>query len=89
MNLSISPDLEAQIDVELRSGRFNNAGEFLSAAVQHYLIAREMGEVYSRADVEEKLTRGLAQIERGETVDGEEFMQQLRRRTREARRTRP
>jgi predicted transcriptional regulator len=40
----------------------------------------EYGHEYTREEVEEKIARGLAQLERGEGVDGEEFFEQLRKR---------
>ena len=57
-------------------------------AVYHYIVARELGEDYSREEIEEKITRGLAQVERGDTVDGEEFFEHLRLRGEELRRKR-
>jgi predicted transcriptional regulator len=45
----------------------------------------EYGEEYAREEVEEKISRGLAQLERGEGVDGEEFFEQLRKRGEELR----
>src|SRR5713101_5159440 len=35
--------------------------EFVDKAVYHYLIARDLGEDYTREEVEEKIARGLAQ----------------------------
>ena len=45
----------------------------------------EYGQEYTREEVEEKIARGLAQLERGEGVDGEEFFEQLRKRGQELR----
>jgi len=59
--------------------------EFLNKAVYHYVVARDLGEEYSREQIEEKIARGLAQVERGETVDGDEFFEQLRLRGEELR----
>ena len=78
MNVTLPPDLERVVSDELQSGRFHGAGEFLTAAVQHYLIARDLGEAYSRGEIEDKIERGLAQIERGEVIDGEEAFRRLR-----------
>ena len=45
-----------------------------------------LSKEYSRREIEEKIARGLAQVERGETVDGDEFFEQLRLRGEELRR---
>ena len=78
MNVTLKPALEKLIEEEVKSGRSTNPDEFLDKAVYHYLVARDLGEEYSRAEIEEKISRGLAQLKRGETVDGDEFFEQLR-----------
>jgi hypothetical protein len=45
----------------------------------------EYGQEYTREEVEEKIARGLAQLEKGEGVDGEKFFEQLRKRGQELR----
>jgi hypothetical protein len=42
--------------------------------------------VYSPEQINEKIARGLAQVDRGETVDGPEFFKSIRRRAEELRR---
>lgn len=71
MKVIVTPDLKKLIESELRTGRFDNAEQFLKAAVEHYLIARDLGGTYTREEIEEKIARGLSQIEEGETVDGD------------------
>ncbi len=83
MKVIVTPDLEKLIQSELQTGRFDNAEEFLKAAVEHYLIARDLGSTYTREEIEEKIVRGLSQIEAGETVDGDEAFAQLRARSAE------
>ena len=86
MKLAVTPDVEKIIESELQTGRFQNVEEFLKVAVQHYIIARDLGETYTRDEIEETIARGLAQIEQGETVDGDEAFAQLRARNAERRR---
>jgi predicted transcriptional regulator len=52
----------------------------VSTALEHYLIAREFGEEYTREEIDSKIARGLAQLEEGKGIDGQEFFAQLRRR---------
>ena len=88
MNLTLKPEIEKLIDDEVKSGRSADPSDFLDKAVYHYIVARDLGEEYSREEIEEKINRGLAQVERGETVDGNEFFEQLRLRGEEIRRKR-
>ena len=70
MDVILRPELERLIAAELDSGRSTDPNEFLDKAVYHYVIARELGEAYTREEIDEKIARGLAQAELGETEDG-------------------
>jgi Arc/MetJ-type ribon-helix-helix transcriptional regulator len=86
MTVSLTPELQHLIDAEVAAGRFRDVDEFLEAAVQHYVIARDLGETYAREEIEEKIAHGLAQVEHGETIDGDEAFLQLRSQSAERRR---
>ena len=88
MKVVVTANLEKLIESELRTGRFDNAEQFLKAAVEHYLIARDLGDTYTCGEIEEKIGRGLTQIEQGETVDGDEAFAQLHARSAERRQKR-
>ena len=88
MDFTINPTLQKLIEEEIKSGRSTNPDEFLDKAVYHYVIARDLGEDISREEVEEKIARGLAEAERGETIDCEEAFRQLRAYSAERRRQR-
>jgi antitoxin ParD1/3/4 len=88
MNVTLKPELEKLIEEEVKSGRSTDPNEFLDKAVYHFVLARDLGEEYSRDEIEEKIARGLAQAERGETIDGEEAFRQLRAYSAERRRHR-
>ena len=88
MNVTLKPELEKVIEEEVRSGRSTGPDEFLDKAIYHFVLARDLGEVHSREEIETKIARGLAQAESGETVDGDEFFEQLRLRGERLRRTR-
>lgn len=88
MNVTLRPEVEKLIENEVKSGRSTGPDEFLDKAVYHYLVARDLGEDHSREEIEEKIARGLAQSERGETVDSDEFFERLRLRGEEIRRHR-
>ena len=78
MKVTLRPEIERLITEEVESGRVTNSDEFLDKAVYHYVVARDLGEEYTREELEEKIARGLAQAERGEAIDGEEAFRQLR-----------
>ena len=78
MDVTLKPEVAKLIEDELKAGRSADASEFIDKAVYHFVVARDLGQAYSRQELEEKIARGMAQIERGETVDGDEFFEQLR-----------
>jgi hypothetical protein len=70
LKVTLKPEIERVIAKEVESGRSTNPDEFLDKAVYHYLIARDLGEDYTREEVEEKIARGLAQAERRPRILG-------------------
>ncbi len=88
MDVVLDPETEKLVQEELQSGRFKNPAALIGAALKHFLIAREFGEEYTRQEIEEKIARGISQLDRGEGVDGDEFFEKLRLRGEEFRRQR-
>ena len=88
MDFKINPALQKLIDEDIKAGRSTNPDEFLDKAVYHYVIARDLGEDFSREEVEEKIAQSLAEAERGKTIDCEEAFRQLRAYSAERRRQR-
>ncbi len=80
MEVKLDAETEKLVQQEIATGRFRDAAALVDTALHHYLIARELGEEYTREEIEGKIARGLAQLEAGQGVDGEEFFEQLRRR---------
>ncbi len=78
MKVTLKPEIEKLIAEDVGSGRSKDPDEFLDKAVYHYIVARDLGEDHTREEVEEKIARGMAQAEHGETIDGEEAFRQLR-----------
>ena len=78
MNVILKPELEKLIEDEVKAGRSTDPNEFLDKAIYHFVVARDLGEEYSRDEIEAKIARGLAQADRGETIDGEEAFHRLR-----------
>lgn len=78
MEVKLDGKTEKLVQKEIEAGRFPDAGSLVGVAVEHYLIAREFGEEYTREEIREKIERGWTQLEGGQSVDGEEFFEQLR-----------
>jgi Arc/MetJ-type ribon-helix-helix transcriptional regulator len=79
MDVKLDASTEKLIEKELKEGRFPNATALVETALQHYLIAREFGEEYTREEIDEKIARGLQQLDEGKGLDGEQFFERLRR----------
>ena len=78
MNVTLKPELETLIAAEVKAGRAADPGEFLNKAVYHYLVARDLGQEYTPEEMDAMISEGLDDIERGDTVEGEEAFRQLR-----------
>jgi predicted transcriptional regulator len=85
MDVKLDAETEKLVQKEIETGRFPDPATLVGVALQHDLIAREFGEEYTREEIDEKIRRGLAQLEAGEGVDGEEFFEQLKKRGQELR----
>ena len=81
MDVKLDAETEKLVQKEIETGRFPDAAALVGTALQHYLMARELGEEYTREEIDGKIARGLAQLDAGQGVDGEEFFEQLRKRS--------
>jgi antitoxin ParD1/3/4 len=88
MDVMLKPELEKLVEDEVKSGRSTDPSEFLNRAVYHYVLARDLGEDYAPEEIDRMIAEGLDDIERGDTVDGEEALRQLRAHSAERRRQR-
>jgi antitoxin ParD1/3/4 len=80
MDVKLDAETEKLVQKEMETGRFPDPATLVGVALQHYFIAREFGEEYTREEIDEKIARGLAQLDAGQGVNGEEFFEQLRKR---------
>ena len=88
MNIDLKPELEKLIAAEVDAGRSSDAGDFVNKAIYHFLVARDLGQEYTASEMDRVITEGLDDIDRGETIDGEEAFRQLRAYSDERRRQR-
>jgi antitoxin ParD1/3/4 len=82
MDVKLDSETERLIREELQAGRFSDASALVGAALKHFFIARELGEEYTREEIERKIARGIAQLDAGEGIDGEKFFEDLPQRGR-------
>jgi antitoxin ParD1/3/4 len=66
-----------RIQQEVEAGRFTDARELVAAAVDAYLREPDVLQVYTREEIEAKIDRGLAELDAGQGIDGEEFFRGL------------
>jgi antitoxin ParD1/3/4 len=87
LNISLTPDLSRFGESRLRSGKYQTASEVVREALR-LLEGRDRAPVASVEQLKREIEVGLAQLRRGEGVDGEDFFRRLaaRRRARAPRR---
>jgi hypothetical protein len=74
----MKPELEKLVEDEVKSGRSTDPDEFLSKAVYHYILARDLGEEYTPKEIDGMIAEGLDDIHRGNTLEAKEALRQLR-----------
>ena len=76
MNVSLTPGLEKLVQAKVASGRFHSASEVVEEAL-HLLEQQEIDRETHLQELRARMDEGLASLDRGEWVDGEEFMQRM------------
>jgi antitoxin ParD1/3/4 len=87
LNVSLTPDLSRFVKSRLRSGKYQSASELVREALR-LLEERDQALPATVEEMKREIEVGLAQLRRGESVDGEDFFRRLvaRRRARRSRR---
>jgi len=87
LNVSLTPDLSRFVENRVRSGKYLTASEVVREALR-LLEARDQTSPASLHELEREIETGLAQLRRGEGVEGGEFFRVLlaRRGPKQARR---
>ena len=84
LNVSLTPDLSRFVENRIRSGKYQSASEVVREALR-LLEGRDQTSVARIEDLKREIEVGLAQLRRGEGVDGEGFFRDLAARRREKR----
>ena len=85
MNVSLGNKWEKFVDKKVSSGDYQTASEVLRDGLR-LLEERDLLKrisVSSMAELEQKLMEGVASLERGEGVEGDEAFRRLRQRTKD------
>lgn len=77
MNISLTPELEQLIQTQLESGKYTSAEEVILAGIK---LLEERERVYKGRfeELKKEVTIGIEELERGESFDGREVIEQLR-----------
>ncbi|MDJ0619670.1 MAG: type II toxin-antitoxin system ParD family antitoxin [Calothrix sp. MO_192.B10] len=86
MNIQLKPEQEQFIQSRIASGRYENANDVIALALK-LLEEWEKGYQEWEEKTREKVAVGLAQIERGEVLDGEVVIARLEEKLLQARRS--
>lgn len=76
MNVSLTPELEKLVEAKIASGRFHSPSEVVEEAL-HLLEQQEIDREIDLKELRARMDQALAEADRGEFVDGEEFMQRM------------
>ncbi|MCT7985840.1 MULTISPECIES: type II toxin-antitoxin system ParD family antitoxin [Oscillatoriales] len=77
MNISLTPTQQEFIRATVNRGRYASEGEVVAAALQ-LLEDREKRYQEKLAELQEKITVGIESLDRGEGIDGETALRELR-----------
>ncbi|MBD1219146.1 type II toxin-antitoxin system ParD family antitoxin [Aphanizomenon flos-aquae NRERC-008] len=84
MNIQIKPELEQIIQAQIATGRYTNPEDVISKALK-LLLEWDKGYQNWVEETREKVDVAIEQLDRGEGINGEVVISQLRDKLREAR----
>lgn len=76
MNVHLTRELEQLVHKKVSSGRYNSASEVVREALRLMEQKDELREIQLR-ELRARIDKGLFEAQRGESADGETFMQGL------------
>ena len=84
MNIQIKPELEQIIQAQIATGRYTNPEDVISKALK-LLLEWDKGYQNWVEETREKVDIAIEQLDRGEGINGEVVISQLRDKLRQAR----
>jgi len=84
MNITLKPEQQKLIQARIESGKYSTVEEIITAALQ---LLEERDRKYENwiAETQPKVAMGIAELERGEGIDGEVVIAKLREKFRQMR----
>jgi antitoxin ParD1/3/4 len=83
MNISLTPELEKFIHHEVKGGLYQSASEVVRAGLRRLKEDKDRKPSFSVSSLEEledKLSEGVEQLERGDGIPGDQVFSELRKR---------
>lgn len=84
MNVNLTPELEALVQRKVASGLYNNQSEVVREALRLLALQDKVREDHAKG-LRKALAEGLAQADRGELLDGDQVVAEVRRALRKRR----
>jgi len=84
MNIQIKPELEQIIQAQIATGRYTNPEDVITKALK-LLLEWDKGYQNWVEETREKVDVAIEQLDRGEGIDGDVVISQLRDKLRQAR----
>ena len=84
MNIQIKPELEQIIEAQIATGRYTNPEDVISKALK-LLLEWDKGYQNWVEETRKKVDVAIEQLDRGEGIDGDIVISQLRDKLRQAR----
>jgi antitoxin ParD1/3/4 len=85
MNISLTKELEQLVQKKVRSGRYPSASEVVREALRLLEERDQLREAHMKK-LREKIALGLAQLDRGQGIPGEDVFAEIRQKSRRRRR---
>ena len=77
MNVNLTPELEKLIQDKVKSGLYNNQSEVVREALRLLSERDELRRAHLTG-LRDALAKGLAEADRGELLDGDEVLREMR-----------
>lgn len=84
MNVSLTPELEKFVEMEVKSGLYQTASEVIRAGLRRLKEDKQLPTApRTMAELEASLLASLDRLDRGEGVEGKEAFRRLQRKIKE------
>ena len=80
LNVSLTPELEQFVESRVASGRYQTASEVIREGLR-LLEEREQARQAALDELRAQLRRGIEQADRGELLDGDAVLEEIRQLT--------